>query len=135
MISPVSRWWFLFASIVLYGAAMALPAARDEGCSPPGFLYLVGGGYFLLGALMAPANPLFLVACVGLVARRRRLALILGICALSLGILGVIPLALASNILAFPAYWVWLSSFIVLIVGACSLPRTQSSLAGLTKSG
>ena len=130
----MSRWWFLLASIVLYGASMVLPVGHDEGPPRPGFLYFVFGGPFFVGALMAPANPLFLAGCVGLVARRRLLALVPGICALSLGIVGIIPLALACEVLNFPAYWVWLSSFIVLIVGACYLPRTRSNLPSLTKS-
>jgi hypothetical protein len=120
----MSRWWFLLASIVLYAASMVLPVAHDEG--PPtrlGFTYLVLGGYFFAGALMAPANPLFLVGWVGLATRRRRLALISGTCALALGIVGVAPLA--RMVLAFPAYWLWISSFIVLILGAFYAPPAK----------
>ena len=119
----MSRWWFLLGSIVLYAASMAIPVGQDEGPPLPGAAYLAFGGYFLLGALMAPANPLFFVGCFGLVARRRLLALIPAICALLLGIVGVVPLAQACEVLTFPAYWVWLSSFVVLIVGALRLPR------------
>jgi hypothetical protein len=74
---------------------------------------------------MAPANPLFLVGWVGLANRRRRLTLICGISALALGIVGVVPVALAVNVLAFPAYWLWLSSFLVLLLGAYYVPRAK----------
>jgi hypothetical protein len=91
-----------------------------------GFEYLVLGGYFLAGAAMTPANLLFLLGCAGLAAGRRLLALLSGVGALALGGAGVVPLALACDVLAFPAYWVWMASFAVLLVGASRLPRVAA---------
>jgi hypothetical protein len=119
----MTRWWFLAGSLALFAAAMALPVGRDEGPPRQGVEYLALGGYFLAGFLLPPACLLYAAGGFALATRRRRLALGLGCGALALGIVGVVPLAGTCEVLAFPAYWVWLASIAVLLGGAFRLPR------------
>ena len=112
------RNWFLVASLILYVASLALPVARDEGPPRPGFVYLVQGGYFLVAAPLAPANLLFLLGWLGLLGRQRWAAILLGVGALVVGVGGALVFGAIGFLLPYPAYYVWLASFVVLTLGA-----------------
>jgi len=127
---PASRWTFLAGSVAMYAASMVLPVGQDEGPPRLGFGYLVLGGYFLAGALMSPANLLYAAGCFGQATRRRTLAVVCAWGALALGVVGVVPLALTCDVLRFPAYWLWLASFVILLAGEYRLPRAAAGIPG-----
>src|SRR5437588_11268577 len=117
------RFWFLLTSVVLYALSLVLPVGHDEGPPRLGFEYLVLGGYFCAGAGMIPANLLAWAGWVSLARGLRRRAVVSGVLALLFGAAGVIPLALACDVLVYPAFWVWLASFAILTAGGFLLPR------------
>jgi hypothetical protein len=71
---------------------------------------------------VTPANLLYLAGCVTLLRRQRKATLRLGYAALAVGILGALPCLLIVEFLQHPAYYAWLGSFIVLVVGGHFLP-------------
>src|SRR5689334_8230836 len=118
--------WFLAASLALYVAGLLLPADVGE-LWGPGATWFLMGGYFLAGIFMVPANFLFVLGWVALLRRWRKAALVLGGCALFVGIVGAC--LVFDMLLHSPAYYAWLASFVVLIAGGYYLPRSDFSRA------
>jgi hypothetical protein len=116
--------WFLAASLALYVAGLLLPADIGEVWGP-GACWFLMGGYFLAGIFMVPANLIFVFGWVALLRRRRKAAMVLGACALFVGIVGA--LLVFEMLLHSPAYYAWLASFAVLIAGGYYLPRSEPS--------
>jgi hypothetical protein len=135
----VSRNGSLWAglSLALYAASLALPVGKDEGPPRIGLESLVLGGYFCAGAGLTPANLLAAAGWVFLARGRRRPALLAGASALVVGVAGVIPLAAACDVPAYPAWWVWMASFTTLTAGAWLLPQgpAENRLGGAAEPG
>ena len=112
----------LLASALLYAASLVLPAGKDDGPPRTGLEYLASGGPMFAGCLLVPANACFLVGWGGLAAGRRAAPVAGGLVALAVAVAGVPPLA-AVGVLAYPAYWVWLASFVVLAVAGVTARR------------
>lgn len=104
--------------LTLFLTSMVLPVGQSRAVLTRGYEMLVLGGVLQLGIQMLPANVFFLLGVQALFEESSKVSLVCGFISMAFGIVGARPVADSTGLYYFPAYWVWLFSFALLIAVA-----------------
>jgi hypothetical protein len=106
--------------MAVYITSLFLPVGEIEGRTESGFHWFIWGGYFRLGRGLVPANLFFVLGCLFYLINLKLVAFVMALFTLPFAILG------GFLIWNTPAYYAWISSFILLMA--------LSFLTGLKRS-
>jgi hypothetical protein len=109
-----------WVSLALYVISLFVPGGNYEGIMPGVLCFFIGP--FLIGTLMAPANLCFVAGWAALISGSRKATIVLALLALLVGVVGGAP-SLIAYMLPYPAYFLWIGSFLLLLWAGCALPK------------